>query len=178
MAFVAAASEQGGIWVGGADGAAEITNTENRVSYRRVSGDPLEVGRSWTATPREWLEATWDGPYPDAPSQILDQMRSSRSGDLLVVAREGYDFRDRFEIPEHRSGHGSMIRAHMQTPVWSSLPIPGIPFRTVDLFPSMLAWLDVRVPENIDGQSIWLPDAPGGRVLSDSGSPGHLVPAR
>ena len=178
VAFVAAESERGCIWVGGGDGAAEITVMEDRVSYRRVSGDPLEVGRSWTATPREWLEATWDGPYPDAPCQILDQLRSSRSGDLLVVAREGYDFRDRFEIPEHRSGHGSMIRAHMQTPVWSSLPIPAIPFRTVDLFPSMLDWLGVPVPENIDGQSIWIPGTPGERLLSKSGSPRHLVPAQ
>ena len=176
VAFVAAASEQGGVWVGGSDGAAEIRRVEQGISYRPRSGDPLRVGRSWTASPREWLEATWESPYPDAPWQILDQFRCHRSGDLLVVAEEGYDFRDRFEIPEHRAGHGSMIRAHMQTPVWSSHPIPSIPFRTVDLFPSMLNWLGVAVPENLDGQGVWLPGRRVERAVSASASPQDLVP--
>ena len=42
--------------------------------------------------------------------QLLDQFRARRTGELLVVAREGYDFRDRFEVPEHRAGHGSLMR--------------------------------------------------------------------
>ena len=48
-------------------------------------------------------------------SILFDQFRASRTGDLLVVANEGYDFRQRYEVPEHKSGHGSMFRAHMQT---------------------------------------------------------------
>ena len=115
------------------------------------------VGGPRSGTHREWLEATWDGPFPDAAFHLMDQFRSRRSGDLLVVAREGYDFRARFEIPEHRAGHGSLIRAHMQTPVWSSQPIPATPLRTVDLFPAMLGWLGIDVPEGIDGEAVWLP---------------------
>jgi hypothetical protein len=87
----------------------------------------------------------------------MDQFRTRRSGDILVVAREGYDFRGRFEVPEHRAGHGSMIRVHMQTPVWSSQPIPNLPLRTVDLFPAMLNWLGVAAPQGIDGESVWRP---------------------
>jgi hypothetical protein len=45
----------------------------------------------------------------------------------------------------------------MQTPVWSSEPLPAEPLRTVDLFPAMLDWLDVAAPEGIDGNAIWLP---------------------
>jgi len=116
---------------------------------------------------REWLEKTWDSAYPDAAFHLRDQFRSPRSGDLLVIGREGYDFRGRFEFPEHRWGHGSLIRAHMQTPVWSNQPIPQAPLRTVDLFPAMLGWLGVDVPEGIDGESVWLP-AEGRRLRKAS----------
>jgi hypothetical protein len=139
------------------------------VIYQPLSGDPLMAGGAWSASPREWLEATWDGPFPDAPFHLMDQFRSRRSGDLLVVAREGYDFRARFEVPEHRAGHGSMIRPHMQTPVWSSHPIPPAPLRTVDLFPAMLGWLGVRVPDNIDGEPVWLPGEPAGGAAAGRG---------
>ena len=126
--------------------------------YEPFSGDPLEMGGYWNGSFRDALEATWNGPFPDAPFQLMDQFRSRRSGDLLVVAREGYDFRARFEVPEHKAGHGSLIRAHMQTPVWSSRPIPERPLRTVDLFPTMLSWLGVAVPAGIDGEPVWILD--------------------
>lgn len=157
VAFVAAESELGGIRLESRAGAAWVRQRGRQVTYEPLSGDPLEVGGSMNATPREWLEATWNSPYPDAVFHLLDQFRSRRSGDLLVIAREGYDFRARFEMPEHRYGHGSLIRAHMQTPVWSSQPIPAAPLRTVDLFPAMLGWLGVNVPEGIDGEPVWLP---------------------
>jgi hypothetical protein len=157
VAFVAAVSEGGGIWLQSQQGAARLSSRGDDLAYEPLSGDPLELGGPWSATAREWLEATWDSPFPDAPYHILDQFRSDRSGDLLVIAREGYDFRGRFELPEHRAGHGSLIRAHMQTPVWSSQPMPSGPVRTVDLFPAMLDWLNVAVPAGIDGEPVWLP---------------------
>jgi hypothetical protein len=160
VALIAAESEAGGVWVESAEGSARIKDEGDRVSYLPVTGDPLMIGRSWSASSREWLEATWDGPFPDAPFHLLDQFRSRRSGDLLVIAREGYDFRARFEVPEHKAGHGSLIRAHMQTPVWSSHPIPAAPLRTVDLFPTMLDWLGVSVPQRLDGELVWAPGRP------------------
>ena len=160
VAFVAAESERGGILVEGADGAARVQRHGDEFAYTPLSGDPLQVGGSKRSTSRQWLDATWNHPYPDAPIQLLDQFRSRRSGDLLVIAQEGYDFRARFELPEHRYGHGSLIRAHMLTPVWANQPTPAAPLRTVDLFPAMLGWLGVDVPEGIDGEPVWLP---GGR---------------
>lgn len=157
VALVAGESETGGIWVASADGAARLWLDGDVVTYDPLTGDPLLVGQRWTASSRDWLEATWDGPYPDAPFHLIDQFRSRRTGDLLVIAREGYDFRRRFEIPEHKAGHGSLIRAHMQTPVWSSQPIPPAPLRTVDLFSSMLTWLGVPGPDGIDGEPVWVP---------------------
>jgi hypothetical protein len=159
VALVAAESSSGGIWIASGQGEARLLSDGDLITYQPDTGDPLDVGRAWTASSREWLEATWDSAFPDAPFHLLDQFRTHRSGDLLVVAREGFDFRARFEVPEHRAGHGSLIRAHMQTPVWSSHPTPLFPLRTVDLFPAMLTWLGEQVPGSIDGDEVWSPIA-------------------
>ena len=178
VAFVAAESESGGLWLDSEAGSARIISRDCEVSYQPVSGDPLRLGGPCRASSRAWLERTWDDVFPDAAFHLLDQFRSRRSGDLLVIAREGYDFRARFEVPEHRAGHGSLIRAHMQTPVWSSQPIPPAPLRTVDLFPAMLDWLGVPAPEGIDGEPVWLPGKQwSSRRRSRSLRPGS-VPSR
>jgi hypothetical protein len=168
VALVAAESAGGGVWVGSRDGEARLRRDGGLIAYEPLTGDPLGVGGAWRASDRAWLEATWDGPYPDAAYQLLDQFRSPRAGDLVVAAREGYDFRGRAEVPEHRAGHGSLTRAHMQTPLWSSRPLPAGPLRTTDLFPAMLHWLGVPTPRGIDGVPVWLP---GRRVSSVAFSP-------
>ncbi len=89
---------------------AEIQRAGNEIRYRPMTGDPLQLGGPLNLTEAEWLERTWDAAYPDACVQLLDQFRARRAGDLLVVAREGYDLRQRFEVPEHKSGHGSLFR--------------------------------------------------------------------
>jgi Type I phosphodiesterase / nucleotide pyrophosphatase len=165
VAFVAAEERPGVVRVAGQHGAdgsdavveAEIRREGDLVRYRPISGDPLAIGEEQLLSETEWLEASWDGQYPDACVQLLDQFRARRTGDLVVVAREGFDFRRRFEVPEHKSGHGSLIRAHMQVPIWSSVPGPTSTLRTVDLFPAMLEWLGEAVPEEIDGQPLWSP---------------------
>ena len=156
VAFVAAESGNGGVRVASRRGEADL-RLAGRIEYQPLSGDPLGVGGTRSLRARQWLEATWDGPYPDAPYQLLDQFRAPRTGDLLVIAREGYDFRKRFEVPEHQSGHGSLIRAHMQVPVWTSHQAPATPLRTVDLYPAMLEWLGVAAPDGIDGERVWSP---------------------
>jgi hypothetical protein len=138
-------------------GEAEIERFDSGIAYRQLNGDPLEIGGDFTRTDTEWLEASWDGTYPDACVQLLDQFRAGRTGDLIVIAREGFDFRKRFEVPEHKSGHGSLVRSHMQIPVWSNVPVPAGPMRSVDIFPALLEWLGESVPEGIDAQPVWNP---------------------
>ncbi len=157
VGLIAAEEEPGVVRVLDVEGAADISVVDGRIRYQRLSGDPLLLGADPVRSHAEWAEATWDSPYPDACYQLLDQFRASRTGDLVIVAREGTDFRRRFEVPEHRAGHGSLIRAHMQIPVWSSVEGPATPLRSVDLFPAMLDWLGVPVPAEIDGQPVWLP---------------------
>jgi len=157
VGFVAAEGGEGSIRVASAAGEAIITRDDDSIHYTLLSGDPLEMGESFAGARDEWLAHTFDSPYPDAAVHLLDQFSSPRGGDLVVSAREGYDFRDRYEIPEHKSGHGSLIRAHMQTPLWSNHPVPRVPMRTADVFPALLDWLDVPVPSGIDGRPVWQP---------------------
>jgi hypothetical protein len=138
-----------------AAGEARIRRDNGHIAYVPLHGDPLSVGGSFEGTHREWLAESWHSPFPDAAYQLLDQFRSPRTGDMVVVANEGYDFRRRFEIPEHRAGHGSLVGAHMHTPLWSNRPISRVPVRTVDLFPTILHWLGVEIPAGIDGELVW-----------------------
>jgi hypothetical protein len=157
VGLVAGESADGGVWVSDRRGAALLRRDGRCISYHPLTGDPLEIGGDWGGSNREWLLAAWDAAFPDAAYQLLDQFRSPRAGDLLVIANEGYDLRGRFEIPEHRAGHGSLFRAHMQTPLWTSHPLPRGPFRTIDLFPAMTDWLGLQTPAGLDGEPVWLP---------------------
>jgi hypothetical protein len=156
VGLVAGETETAGeVAVLSADGEARIRRDNGSIVYAPRSGDPLRVGGPFQGSPRDWLAESWHAPFPDAAYQLLDQFRSPRTGDMVVVANEGYDFRRRFEIPEHRAGHGSLVRAHMHTPLWSNRPMPAVPLRTVDVFPTVLHWLGVRVPDGIDGELVW-----------------------
>ena len=155
VAIVAAERGDGSVAVADARGEATLARTDGLIHYSPTCGDPLGVGGGFSGTHRAWLAHSWNAALPDAAFQLLDQFRSHRTGDLVVVANEGYDFRRRFEIPEHRSGHGSLIKAHMHTPLWSNRPLGSVPLRTIDLFPTMLDWLGVTPPAGIDGELVW-----------------------
>jgi hypothetical protein len=157
FAFVAGVDGEGSVRVASAAGEAIITREATSIRYAPLSGDPLELGASFAGDRDAWLGRTFDSAFPDAPVHLLDQFSSPRAGDLVVAAREGYDFRKAFEIPEHKSGHGSLIRTHMHTPLWTNRPVPDAPMRTADVFPALLDWLDVTVPDGIDGRALWQP---------------------
>ncbi len=132
-------------------GRATLSETDcGRIAYRPDTADVLSLGAAGEYSDREWLERTLETPYPDAPVQLLQLFRSSRTGDLVVIADVGSDLRVEWEFPEHRSGHGSLIAAHMRCLVVSNAPLAG-PVRTVDLFPLVLDYLGVPVPDGIDG---------------------------
>lgn len=157
VAFVAGEDEKSGLRLACAEGEATLRESGERITYTPLTGDPLRLGKVVAGTSEGWLEATFDAAFPDAAVHLFDQFRSHRAGDLVVIANEGFDFRRRFEIPEHKSGHGSLIRAHMLTPVWSNRPVPQAALRTIDLFPAMLDWLRIPAPNGIDGRPVWLP---------------------
>jgi hypothetical protein len=171
VAFLVGENGSGGIAVTGRGGEADVWKRDGRIHYAPRRGDVLLLGGPISASEEEWLSRSWDSPYPDAAVQLVDLFRADRTGDLVVVASEGFDLRERFEVPHHRAGHGSLIRSHMQTPLWSSEPLGQQQFRTTDIFPSMLEWLGVPVPQGIDGRLTWRPGKPATRSR-------HLVSGR
>jgi type I phosphodiesterase/nucleotide pyrophosphatase len=86
------------------------------------------------ATPAEALEVSATERWPDAAFALASLFASDRTGDLLVSAAEGFDLRTAREWPEHHASHGALHRAHTLVPVWSSVPLPSGPLRTLDLF--------------------------------------------
>ena len=56
----------------------------------------------------------------------------------------------------------------MQTPLWASAPLPGGPLRTVDVFPALLSWLGVEIPEGIDATGTWLPTGARGQPVASA----------
>ena len=81
--------------------------------HRVPPGDvatPSECGPPWVATERAWLDATWDAEYPDARIPTAGPVSLSPDRRSVVVARSGFDFREGWEVPEHRAGHGSLTR--------------------------------------------------------------------
>jgi hypothetical protein len=157
VAFVAGEEPGGGVRLASAEGEATITRDGDVIHYMPLSGDPLRLGEAFSGDRDAWLAHTFDAAFPEAPVHLLDQFSAPRAGDLVVIADEGYDFRKRFERPEHKSGHGSLLKVHMQTPIWSNQPMSETAMRTADVFPALLSWLEVPVPAGIDGRSVWQP---------------------
>src|SRR2546422_7145058 len=54
-------------------------------------------------------------------SQLVQLFSSARTGDVVLAAARGSDFREAWEIPEHRAGHGSLIADHMEVPLAASV---------------------------------------------------------
>ncbi len=73
--------------------------------------------------------------YPDADYQLSQIFKSSRSGDFILSAKKGFDLREKFEIPEHRSSHGSLIAEHMYVPLCLNKRVFQDLERTMDVFP-------------------------------------------
>lgn len=143
---------RGGVIVFGEGQRARISEDGADIHYEPLDGDPFGLGgEPTTFEDRDLLARTRAHALPDAPRQILQLFRSSRAGDLVLAARLGSDFRGPWEIPEHKSGHGSLIADHMQVPIAASVPLPGVPLRTVDLMPTVLEHLGAPVPEGMDG---------------------------
>ncbi len=152
VALVAATDGASVIVVSRAGRARLTPEPDGMITYAPDTTDVLGLGggtRQLGAD--EWLTESLEGPYPDAPAQLLQLFRSRRAGDLVVAAQAGSDLRLDWEIPEHRSGHGSLVAEHMRCVVAINRRVPG-PLRTVDVFPLMVRHLGYATPDGIDGR--------------------------
>src|SRR3990167_101075 len=138
--LIAGESEDSSIVVMSRRGKAKIQlDKEGLIHYSVEKSDPFGYGTLPSQmTDRESLKLTFSTEYPDALVQLLQIFRSERTGDLVVSAKKGWDLRHRFEHPEHRSSHGSLIKEHMMVPFFANVPIAEKYVRTCDVYPTVL----------------------------------------
>ncbi len=131
-----------------------VTGGTPTYTYRRLDGDPLGIGANLCGVSGdEAYDATFSGDYPDSVVQIANLAGAARSGEIILSAARGWDFRARFEPIPHRSSHGALHREHMLVPLVVNHPTAGLPRRTVDVMPSALKLLGIAPPATLDGRS-------------------------
>jgi hypothetical protein len=153
IALLAGSGEDGSVVLVSRNGRSRIEAVDrDTLVYSPEDGDVLGLGPQIRKhSRREWLAASFHTAYPDAVVQLSTLFRSHRTGDLVIAADPQSDLRDAWEIPEHRSGHGSLVAEHMHCLLAMNRRIPG-PVRTVDVFPLLLQHLGYAIPEGIDGK--------------------------
>ena len=141
-------------------------------TYRMRDGDPLCIGQDLVhVSADEAHEATFATLYPDSIVQITHLLGAPRSGEIVLSATPGWDFRAKHEPIPHKSAHGALHRDHMMTPLLLNRPAARQPLRTTDVMPSALAALGLQIPDGLDGESFVTPP----RSTSDRLSPRRVA---
>ncbi len=113
-----------GIIIKNNSGEIDISVKKNKFKIKISRENPLKNGlKDTTYTSEELYKLTYNDLYPDAINQISMLFKSQRSGDVFVTTKLGYDLRQKYEHPEHKSSHGSLHRDHMKVPVASSFKV-------------------------------------------------------
>jgi hypothetical protein len=97
----------------------------NEYRYDVIEGiDPLEydsvvedgkIAYGEWLDEREWLSATCEAMFPDAPVQVSQLFESARAGDLIINSRMGWDLKP--EMQPHHGTHGGLHSAEMRVPL-------------------------------------------------------------
>lgn len=134
-------------------GFARMEWTNGSISYCPETGDPLGIGVHNDISHDEAYDVTYASDYPDALVQIARLSESPRSGEIILSASRGWDFRAKYEPIPHFSSHGALHREHMQVPLLMNHAAATRPRRTVDVMPSALDALGISIPKGLDGRS-------------------------
>jgi len=149
--------EEGRLRVRGNGGSALIWRDENGLHYAPEAVDPFGYANleSTYTSDLDALGATFQTQHPDALVQLEQLFWSERCGDVVVMAREGFDLRTHFEYQDHRGSHGGTWWEHMKVPLLVNAPIPDEPVRNVDVLPTALQACGKPIPDGIDGRSLY-----------------------
>ncbi len=136
-------------------GVAILENKDSGLEYTPLLNDPFGYKdiRDFL-TFEDSLDKTFDTQYPDALVQIFQIFNSPRCGDIVISAETGFDLRNKFEFPEHKSSHGSLKSDHMHVPLIVNKRIANNRIRTVDLFPTIIDFLGFNCPNKVDGKKL------------------------
>ena len=138
-------------------GRATLRRRKGSIEYKVVDQDPFGFPElPEKMSDQEAINLTFSTDYPDALIQVAQLFESPRAGDAVVTSKIGYDLRDKHEIPEHFSSHGSLHKEHMLVPLLLNTKVKSNgAMRTVDVFPTILKLLGEELPKNdIDGVSL------------------------
>lgn len=129
----------------------DVTEGRDPVNFSNTQARQLVNSGFYSG--RTWFELTVGSDYPDFMVQLFQALYSPNSGDIIVTAMDGWDFRDSW----HKACHGSWYREDMDVPLMISGPgietNNDISMRTVDLLPTILDLLNVDTKSTFDGQS-------------------------
>lgn len=154
--LLAAREADGSILILNRRGRARLRLEGDWLKYEVDGADPFGYGAlPLRMRADEQLQHTIASDYPDGLYQLAHIFTSPRTGDVVLSAAPGFDLRDAYEVPEHRSSHGSLHRDHMCAPIICSAPLPTGPMRTVDVFPLLLTMMGRAVPQKIDGRALF-----------------------
>lgn len=128
---------------------------EEQWSYIPIDGgDPLELGGEHSKlNPFDAWEVTKHSAYPDSLVQLSLLIHAERSGDIILSASHGWDFRARFEPTPHVSTHGALLSEQMHTVLLLDQKPIRQPQRTTDVALSALDLLGIDQPPATEGRS-------------------------
>jgi len=123
------------------------------VKLINIGDNPLKFKTDKDKIPlNESLNFTMNTNYPDSIIQLKQLFSSNRTGDLVIFAKDGFDLREKYEWPEHKSSHGSILKSHIEVPICTNIKLKHTSCRTVDIFPTILQKMGYNLPSNIDGK--------------------------
>ncbi len=147
--------KNGGILVMSRRGKAELQLNGSLLSYQVLTADPFGYGPlPKILSSSEAQRLTIGTEYPDGLYQLAQLFLSPRTGDIVLSAAPGYDFRKDYEKPEHFGTHGGLYRDQMLIPVICNARLSRQTLRSADVFPTMLRLMGHDIPLEIDGVSI------------------------
>ena len=156
--FIAGLNEKGEIVVSKIDGEGRILYKEDKFYYNFSGKDPLGFNQEINGIcSEEGLFKSLKTPYPDSLVQLTQIFKAERCGDLVVSAKEGFDLRAHWEIPEHYGTHGALVANQMFVPIAinTKVNVNKEAIRTVDIFPTILRFCGKKIPEGLDGRSLY-----------------------
>ena len=116
------------------NGFATIKYSNEGLEYKTQTSNVLDINDTLRPLDKdEAFDWCFESTYPDSLIQCEQLFSSDRAGDVVLSANVGYDFRDFWEIPEHKGSHGSLHRDHMHVPILMNKKLVEGPIRTKDV---------------------------------------------
>lgn len=150
--ILAGRSVEGGIIIQSRRGRAHVhEDADGRITALVKGGDPFGYGSMpQVMDASAALANSVSTAYPDGIVQVLQVFRSQRTGDLVVSGMSDTAFCGEGN-EEAVATCGSLSRVHLEVPVLSSLKEGAGPYRTADVFATVMDTFGIEPEHRMDG---------------------------